>query len=253
MLLNRGLMPIAVLIAVIAGLPLLGRGDVPSPPALTHVEIPAVKDNTIYGPNSTGNSNGAGDYFFVGATNALELRRGLVAFHVADSIPAGSLISMVTLSLTMSKTISGVQAVNVHRVLADWGEGASNAALQEGTGAAAQTGDATWIYRFFNTLAWTTAGGDFVGTTSATQSVGSVGAYTWTGAGLVADVQAWVNDPSIDFGWALVDGEATLASAKRFNSRTNPTAASRPVLIVEYTPGNAIDPATFGEIKSLFR
>ena len=216
------------------------------------VNIPPVKDNTIFnGP--TGNSNGAGDDFFVGSTNTGMIRRALIAFRVADSIPSGSTITAVTLTLHMSRTISGSETISLHRLTADWGEGTSFASAQEGTGAPATTGDATWIYRFFNTLTWTTQGGDFVSTVSASQSVGGIAFYSWSGAGMVADVQGWVNAPVTDFGWILIDNETANATAKRFDSRTNGTVANRPVLSVTYTPGSAIEPGTWGQIKALYR
>ena len=58
-------------------------------------------------------------------------------------------------------------------MLADWGEGTSVAPGEEGDGAPATTNDATWRHRFFDTIFWTTEGGDFSGTVSASQSVGA--------------------------------------------------------------------------------
>src|SRR5436189_131516 len=81
-----------------------------------------------------------------------------------------------------------------HRLLKDWGEGASNAANGgtgpgEGDGIQAATNDATWRYTFYNTQSWDTLGGDFAAAASASTSVAGLGGYTWSGAGMTADVQ----------------------------------------------------------------
>jgi spore coat protein A len=204
------------------------------------VNLQASKDNTIYSESSD-LSNGSGAYFFAGRTNVGPVRRGLVAFNVS-SIPSGATVNSVTLTLYMSRTQAGAENVGVHRVTSDWGEGASNAPGQEGDGDGAETGDATWMHTFYNTSLWTSAGGDFVGTASATTSVAGTGVYyAWTSAGMVTDVQSWVNTPATNFGWILIGNETTTQTAKRFNSRQNNTANQRPVLTVDFTP-----PATTG-------
>ena len=52
---------------------------------------------------------------------------------------------------------------------------------------------------------------------------------------MVADVQAWLNDPDTNFGWILIGNESDRQVAMRFNSRENSNEASRPVLEVQYT------------------
>jgi hypothetical protein len=115
--------------------------------------------------------------------------------------------------------------------------------------------DATWLYRFYNVTsptsspAWTNPGaeGDYLTTASASISiVGSQGTpipYTWTGAGLVGDVQTWVNGSSGNFGW-LVKGVENQGggTVRRFESRQNSnngtgvTVDARPLLLIDYTP-----------------
>jgi hypothetical protein len=70
-------------------------------------------------------------------------------------------INSATLTLHLSRTIAQPEPVNLHRVLADWGEGASNANAEEGRGAPSQPGDATWLHTFYDTAFWTSPGGDF--------------------------------------------------------------------------------------------
>lgn len=207
------------------------------------VSIPAFRDNTLY-QNATGStSNGAGEYFFVGRTEVISggtIRRGLIAFNVAQAIPAGARVTRVDLTLNMSRTLVGLKPVSLHRLLRSWGEGISNAAAQEGGGAPAATGDATWLHRFFDTVFWTGAGaaGDFVATPSTTVEIGAIGSYTFLSTpALVADVQGWVDNPSTSFGWILIGDESTIATAKRFDSRTNLIATARPRLTVEFSTG----------------
>ena len=205
--------------------------------ATLSVTLSPSKDNTLYEDPGGALSNGAGQYFFVGrtaqATNSI--RRGLIEFDIAGNIPTGSLVVSATLQLTMSKTIAGSQPVALHRLTADWGEGTSTAVGEEGSGAAATPGDATWIHTFYTSTLWTAPGGDFVVTASATATVGSVGAYTWSAAGMVSDVQTWLDAPQANYGWLLLGNETTLTTAKRFNTREHSSPTARPVLIITYT------------------
>ena len=116
------------------------------------IDLSPIQDNTLYEDEAGSLSNGAGDHFFVGAIAGGELRRGVIAFDIAENIPAGSTIESVTLQLNMSRTSSGGQPIELRRLLADWGEGSSNAPGQEGGGDAATSGDATWVYTFFQSL-----------------------------------------------------------------------------------------------------
>jgi hypothetical protein len=123
-------------------------------PAMADVlSVGASKDNTLYEDPNGAVSNGAGDRFFAGRTDATgggTIRRGVIAFNLG-AIPPGSVINSVTLTLYMSRTQAPTNAVTLHRLLADWGEGTSNANAQEGRGANSTAGDATWIHRFYNT------------------------------------------------------------------------------------------------------
>src|SRR6266480_7149627 len=195
------------------------------------------KDNTLYeyDPAEGDRSNALGNHFFAGETAMGELRRGVLAFDIAGSIPPGSTILGVTLSLNTSRTASDTpRNVELHKLLADWGEGTSVAPGEEGDGAPATTNDATWRHRFFDTVFWTTEGGDFSATVSATQSVGAIGMYTWSSSQMVGDVQSWLNNPSTNFGWLVLADESDALTAKRFDTRES---ASPPVLTIQYTPG----------------
>lgn len=206
--------------------------------------IEASKDNTLYEDTSGALSNGAGDYLFVGRTVSNGVRRAVLGFSDLGDIPAGSTIDSVRLHLFLSKERSAATLMTVSRLQADWGEGSSNANDQEGQGAPAANGDATWLHTFFSDQTWTTPGGDFSATPSAQIEVDATGAYiVESTAALVADVQDWVDNPESNFGWLLMAGEDA-TSAKRFNSRENSTADTRPMLEIEYTPAGGSAPVS---------
>ena len=199
------------------------------------------KDNTLYESASGDLSNGAGMHFFAGNSGANLIRRGLVSFAIGDSIPAGSNIDSVKLTLHMSKTNElGGTTVSLRRVEADWGEGSSIAigvgGGGEGVGITPSTGDVTWIHTFFNTTNWVSPGGDFSATESNNQTVINIGDYTWEStAEMVADVQDWLDNPANNFGWIVIGDESSSGTAKRFDSRENSTEGDRPQLTVNYT------------------
>jgi hypothetical protein len=154
------------------------------------------KDNTLYEyePAEGDTSNALGLHFFAGDNAMSELRRGVLAFDIAGHIPTGSTIIAVTLSMNMSSTaLDTARTIELHKLLADWGEGTSIASGEEGDGGPATSGDATWRHRFFDTIFWTTEGGDFSATVSASQSVGAIGQYMWSSAQMAADVQSWLD------------------------------------------------------------
>ncbi|MEM7032801.1 MAG: Ig-like domain-containing protein [Chloroflexota bacterium] len=207
------------------------------------------KDNTLYEDVSGALSNGVGQYMFagrVGGAGGNTLRRGVVAFDVDNTIPAGSTILSATLQLNMSKSAGGTNDVTLHKLLADWGEGSSDAGQVkpgEGIGGPASVNDATWTFSFFTSTTWMATGGDFNAIESASQSVAGSGSYSWQSAGMVADVQNWLDNAATDYGWLIKGDEAGGATSKRFGTRESPTESNRPMLIitVQLPPSNTVD------------
>jgi hypothetical protein len=196
----------------------------------------AVKDNTLIENSSGDYSNGAGEGIFCGrlGSNGQGLKLRLVVAFDISSIPPGSTITAASLRLFLEQGNGGFQTHNAHRLLANWGEGTSNAF--GGNGAPSTPNDATWIHRYYPNQFWTTAGGQYVSTSSASASVGENSVpVTWAGAGMVNDVQMWVNNPTSNFGWMVRGNEVNLATAKKFISRNWATNPDRPQLIVTYT------------------
>ena len=217
------------------------------------------KDNTLYEDEDPLNqlSNGQGIYLYAGKTGVNGLRRGLIAFDLT-SIPTNATLTEATLSMFLSRSGPNPAAdISLSKALRDWGEGASNAGPQGGRGAPAEPGDATWIYNFYNTSSWTTPGGDFSPILSATTPVSMENTtYTWSGSGLLADVQSWVSNPASNFGWVILGNEIDAGSAKQFNSRES--ASNPPQLTVTYqvpspTPTPTATPSTFGNISTRLR
>jgi hypothetical protein len=201
------------------------------------VTLAPLKDNTIFS-ESNNRSNGAGSSLFAGNTNTPATRRALLAFDLAASVPAGATITGATLELHVTMTMAGAQTISLNRLLADWGEGTSNANDPEGKGALAAAGDATWHFRFFADREWSKNGGDFAAAASASASAGATGSTVLFGSTpqMVADVQGWLDDPSANFGWIVRGNEGQSRTTKRFASRENGSASLRPKLTVDFQP-----------------
>ena len=204
------------------------------------VDIPALKDTTLYESQAGALANGGGSYFFAGRTGQFSdsLRRGLIEFDIASVIPAGSIINSAQLVLNADKGGAGSTVVSVHRVTREWTEGTTIAPSGEGQGGAPVLGnDATWLHATSTSVFWNGPGaaGDFNAAASSIQTITDINAfYTWTG--LNGDVQTWVNDSNQNHGWLLMGDEATASSSVRFASRNNASLGLRPVLHVDFTP-----------------
>jgi len=225
------------------------------------------RDNTIYEDRAT-NSNGGQDLIFTGTT-ASSIRRALLQFDVSQ-IPAGSTIQSVELLLELD--LSGPQASNqqihsLHRLSREWGEGTADSSNPDppsspnpgGLGAPARDGDATWNQAKYNQVDWDTAGGDFIAVPSATFTINRYNSaappdniYTFgseASPDIVGDVQAWVDDPTTNFGWIFIGDESGSRNARRFYSR-EATSGTRPRLNITYEiPQTAVSPGLWSLYK----
>ena len=212
------------------------------------------KDNTLIQQTNPASqlSNGLGD-ISAGRTNqdgqgtaTISIRRGLVAFDVAGNVPPGATITSVLLTMREVTGLDGDPTVGLYRVLQDWGEG--NSFQNGGAGAAAQNGDATWLYTFFNAAnppaspTWSTPGGNFAAAVSNSAIVfddlGAGQLFSWSSASnpqMLADVQSWLDNPATNFGWALLGDESKGQTTKRFNSGESTLAPNvPPALTINY-------------------
>ncbi|MDC8004521.1 HYR domain-containing protein [Aureisphaera galaxeae] len=201
------------------------------------VSINPLKDNSLF-QEIPGNSNGAGQLMYVGQNGVSENHRGVLTFDVAGSVPAGATITGVNLTMTADHptATNGAHDFNLHRLLEDWGEGASDNGVAPGSGGGgfgdtAVAPDATWNDAMLGT-AWASGpGGNFNPASSAVQNVDANGPYTWTSAALMADVQDMLDNPGTNFGWIVIGNETTASTTKRFGTRESPIA---PVLEISY-------------------
>lgn len=198
------------------------------------ITIGASKDNSIFENFST-NSSGGTAGIYVGGTATRSPRRGLIAFDVAGNVPAGATITSAQLTLYLALGSGDSVVVELHTLLADWGEGTAGSDLDTvhfgGAGFQASAGDATWNQRFFGSANWTSpgAGGDFNPTASGAALIGvpnidvaNPTPFHWFSTPLlVSDVQSWLDNPATNFGWILMNtGETVQGSARAYFSRS---------------------------------
>lgn len=248
MLLRRMLVvsiPATVLLIIAIGLQALvvaAGGPTAASATPTIVALSPIADTSLYDENHL-RSNGQGEYFFAGATQFGDLRRGLVKFDIAANVPTNALILSATLQLHVSKhpLDHKPESFSLHRVTTDWGEGTSDPIGPEGSGATATEGDATWTFSYFSPtptdrLTWTMPGGDFLPSASASTVVDLQNQYyTWGPAGgMITDLRHWLVSPDQNHGWIVLGNESEVQTARRFDSRENAVEERRPVLYVEY-------------------
>ena len=199
------------------------------------VTLQSARHGTLYETNGDPRANGLGQHLFAGVTNQGFRRRGLIDFDLAPLLAGPVAIESVTLRLHVSQTNAAPANVGLHRLLADWGVGTTDAGGGEGGGGPATPGSATWESAFYDTVAWTSPGGDFASDASASSLLEGNGWKSWSGAGLVDDLQAMVDGDASRFGWLLLGDETGNGTTFRFDSMFIGDAALRPELIVEYT------------------
>lgn len=204
-------------------------------------------DNTIY--YNAGNtaksdtlSNGSGGAFVAGhiATTGY-YRRALIKFGM-PTLPVGAVIDSVTLQLYAKQNAqnnTAARSFKLYKLTSAWGEGASVASAP-GSGTVATIGDATWIRTFYNSISWTTPGGDFVSTISAlSNTFTSAPATVYFGSGskglMKTDVNSWYSNPSSNHGWIIRGNETTPLQATEFASfQTTLGSTYKPQLTIYY-------------------
>jgi len=157
-----------------------------------------------------------------GSFASLAKNHGLIQFDFS-SIPAGVTVTGVVFTIKATKAPSGASPSNfhLHRVLREWSEA-----------------DSTWTIRLSPDVPWGSNGGaagtDYAIESSSQQRIAGVGTYTFPATpGLIADVTAWLADPTTNHGWLVVtEDESIQETACRFGSRDTP--ATTPSLVVQY-------------------
>lgn len=223
-----------------------------SPVRAERIELPAVRDNTLFEDADGDTSNGSGSGIFCGRNSQGRIRRAVIAF-AAPVLPAGVVLDSVRLELHMSSSSDAAERIlEIRRVLAPWGEGASASA--GGGGAPAQPGDATWLHTFYPTVFWTTAGGDLgPGALASLVADGSEGDRAWRSPALAGEVSAWLLAPAGTFDLAVIGDESVSNTARRFESRESATAANHPRLVLYLSLPDPVAETSWGQLKSRYR
>jgi hypothetical protein len=224
----------SIMIGVRAGIAIIALFATASATAET-VLVEAGRDATLIEEPDGALANGAGPVFFAGRTNQSQngVRRGVIYFDVAAVLPANARVESVRLTLYMMPSNSARHRVSLHRLLTDWGEGASYAS--GGGGDFSTPGDATWMHTFYDDESWVRRGGHFVARSSVSRDVIAPAFYTWGATQkMLADVRLWIAAPHQNFGWILLGDETIPGTAKSFASREEPDPSLRPALELTY-------------------
>lgn len=273
---------------LILGVAVLGALSLSQPMTSSAVQITlqASRDATIFenafqaGGNGATNSNGAGPGMFAGSNSNQSPRRGLLSFDVS-SIPTGSTITSAQVQLTVGQIAGSggtgaggdqlTRTIDLFKLNKDWGQGTTGSTSTSiggtGQGFPANPGDATWTANKLGQDTWTTPGalGDTSGVASAsTQIQGGLAVggsqnqtFTWGSTSqLIADVQSWLNNPALNFGWLIknvdeIDNPATPSVNEGFQTfRAFYTKEGEaqglgtgPRLLLEYSPAAVPLPA----------
>jgi hypothetical protein len=179
------------------------------------VSMSASRDATLYQSSDGSLANGAGQYLFAGKTNQNLTRRSVLWFDIAAFVPSDATVTA-------------------------WTTGASDPDSTESSGAPTLAGDATWLHASADGLGggvlWQSAGGDLAAA-SASLLTTTAGLQTWSSAGLVADVQAILANPSANLGWFILGDESVAGTARRFDSADSAAFGGIvPRLEIEFTP-----------------
>lgn len=222
----------------------------PSIVSAVTVTLGAGKASTIF-ENQPDHSIGRGPAVFVGGDSTGSPRRGLIDFNVAANIPFGATITSASLTMYLG-LVGGADAgtpdqtprtIELHRLIGDWAHGPTGLGVTtiSGTdqGYPAIPPSPTWDERRYQQgQPWTTPGGDFLSMASASTSVGQTvdNAYTWQSTPqLVADLQFMLDQPSLGFGWMLMNrDERVEGSYRALYTKDWNDPLMRPQLLVSY-------------------
>jgi hypothetical protein len=223
----------------------------------TTVTVSATKDAMIFGTSAnadTNNASGKGPALFSGADGQSNKKRSTIVFDIASAgIPANATIVSVTMTMYLAQVAGSGggstgsypnRTLKLHRVQQTWGEGTSGSPTSPtvsgtGQGYTRVSGDSSWSYAIYSGTAWT-AGGNFNATASATSTFSTPfvlnAAYTWSSAGMVTDVGAWVSGSSTNYGWLVKsDLETSPTSFLGYWSRDGAAANSNPAIAPKLT------------------
>ncbi len=151
------------------------------------------------------------------------VERALLQFAV--NIPSNSTVQSADMALYLRTAMTNSATLNLHQLTQAWTMGA------------------TWS-KYDGTNPWTTAGGTFASTISASTSVGTAtGWYHWYPTQLV---QGWVSGSMINDGMLLKAASEGGAAEASFKSTETSDSALWPYLTITYTTGGTVPGAPTG-------
>jgi hypothetical protein len=226
------------------------------------IVFPAFQDATLLGgTDATTNQSLADPGLFVGTDGQDNPKRSLIEFNIQQSvqgqtIPVGATITSVQLTMTVGQVAGSgggssggsgtAETISLFDESQAWGQPTNVAGATSfggtGHGGSPKTGDATWNYAMYTSSPWGIAGGDWTSTLTTVASASVTGqtiSFTWASTpAMVADVQNWLDDPSVNFGWIIKNADETDATDFRaFWSAQGAAAASNsfaPALTVDF-------------------
>ena len=257
-LLGVGIAPGVFLLSALAGCGDREAADslVSRSSALTRTWMTA--SDTFINSHDPDNNNGASASIFTGLDGMGGVMRGLIRFDLPAELQGrvtvtGAQLSLTTRGLGPNDAIAGTPATeSLQAVGEDWaaGNGAGNVqtlfVVGEPCGGAI-TG-ATWNQRDCAAAgaAWSSAGATVAAATSAQAAApASAGtAVVWDGtaagnAGMLADVQRWIDTPSANHGWRITSSTeaGAPASAQRFYASEAPVTPPTLTLVYDCKVG----------------
>ncbi len=188
------------------------------------IQIFANKDNTIIS-DFMSNSNGEGPFVYVGLSGNGGIRRGLLSFQVF-TLPTSIVVDSVSLTMNCTKipNISS-DTFYLHQLTQHFGEGSSS--TQQGGGAQAENGDATWQDAYYDSIDWNTAGGDYDTTQLSTCLIDDFGSFTFQNTSIFTQVvQNWLNSATDGLNLLLKTNEQNTHTLKGFASKESTDTAS---------------------------
>lgn len=145
-------------------------------------------------------------------------KRGIIRFE-HTSIPGGAVVNSARIYLHESGTRGYNRTLALHRVTRSWTEGGVSWSRTDGTNV------------------WTSPGGDYAATPSATAYVvWGGGPLDWDFWDITGDVQAFVNGTLTNNGWLIKDTvEDDSQDYWFFDSKEAANASYRPYLLIDYS------------------
>jgi hypothetical protein len=167
---------------------------------------------TFINSGQPNNNNGGASEIYIGNDFENESLRGLVRFNVTGSLSTRAIVTAASVTMytgTLSGSPPVAATVSLYRVVVPWGQGTGVGADVTGDftqGQPCSAGGATWNQPQCAASSWSFASWSASASVPATSS----SLVTWNStAGLISDVQGWLDNPASNYGWLLLSSTET--------------------------------------------